>query len=49
MVAERLQAVREELGIQGILAELNCGRRIPHAQVVRSIRLLCTEVIPHFR
>jgi alkanesulfonate monooxygenase SsuD/methylene tetrahydromethanopterin reductase-like flavin-dependent oxidoreductase (luciferase family) len=49
MVARRLEEIRDELGIQGILAELNSGRRIPHAQVMHSLRLLCTEVMPHFR
>jgi alkanesulfonate monooxygenase SsuD/methylene tetrahydromethanopterin reductase-like flavin-dependent oxidoreductase (luciferase family) len=49
MVARRLEEVRDELGIQGILAELNCGRQIPHARVMQSLRLLCTEVIPRFR
>jgi alkanesulfonate monooxygenase SsuD/methylene tetrahydromethanopterin reductase-like flavin-dependent oxidoreductase (luciferase family) len=49
LVSRRLQEVREELGIQGILAELNCGRQIPHEQVMRSLRLLCTEVMPCFR
>lgn len=49
MVARRLREVRDELGIQGILAELNCGRQIPHEQVMRSLRLLCTEVMPHLR
>ena len=48
-VARRLQEVRDELGVQGILAELNCGRQIPHAQVMHSLLLLCSEVMPHFR
>jgi hypothetical protein len=39
---------RDGLGIQGILAELNCCRQIPHEQFVRSLRLLCHEVLPHF-
>ncbi len=49
MVADRLAALREELGLDGILAELNCGSRIPHAQVLRSLELLCQEVMPKFR
>jgi alkanesulfonate monooxygenase SsuD/methylene tetrahydromethanopterin reductase-like flavin-dependent oxidoreductase (luciferase family) len=48
-VARRLQEVRDELGLQGILAELNCGRQIPHQGVMRSLQLLCAEVMPHFR
>ncbi|MGH7043421.1 MAG: LLM class flavin-dependent oxidoreductase [Acetobacteraceae bacterium] len=48
-VADRLAALREELGIDGILAELNCGGRIAHAQVMRSLELLCGAVMPEFR
>jgi alkanesulfonate monooxygenase SsuD/methylene tetrahydromethanopterin reductase-like flavin-dependent oxidoreductase (luciferase family) len=49
MVADRLAALREELGIDGVLAELNCGARIPHARVMRSLELLCADVMPAFR
>jgi alkanesulfonate monooxygenase SsuD/methylene tetrahydromethanopterin reductase-like flavin-dependent oxidoreductase (luciferase family) len=49
MVADRLHALREELGLDGILAEMNCGSRIPHAQVLRSLELLCQAVMPEFR
>jgi alkanesulfonate monooxygenase SsuD/methylene tetrahydromethanopterin reductase-like flavin-dependent oxidoreductase (luciferase family) len=48
-VARRLEEIRDEFDIQGILAELNCGRQIPHAHVMHALRLLCTEVMPHFR
>jgi alkanesulfonate monooxygenase SsuD/methylene tetrahydromethanopterin reductase-like flavin-dependent oxidoreductase (luciferase family) len=45
-VAERLTELRQNLGLDGILAELNCGTKIPHEQVMRSLRLLCEEVKP---
>jgi alkanesulfonate monooxygenase SsuD/methylene tetrahydromethanopterin reductase-like flavin-dependent oxidoreductase (luciferase family) len=45
-VSERLGGLRAELGLDGILAELNCGRMIPHARVMRSLELLCREVKP---
>jgi alkanesulfonate monooxygenase SsuD/methylene tetrahydromethanopterin reductase-like flavin-dependent oxidoreductase (luciferase family) len=48
-VAARLAARRDELGLSGILAELNCGGLIPQAQVMHSLRLLCAEVMPKFR
>ncbi len=48
-VTERLMELREDLGLSGILAELNCGGQLPHHQVMRSLRLLCTEVMPHFK
>ncbi|MGH7153315.1 MAG: LLM class flavin-dependent oxidoreductase [Acetobacteraceae bacterium] len=47
-VADKLEALREELGLDGILAEMNCGSRIPHPRVMRSLELLCREVMPRF-
>jgi alkanesulfonate monooxygenase SsuD/methylene tetrahydromethanopterin reductase-like flavin-dependent oxidoreductase (luciferase family) len=44
----RLKEVEEELGLNGILAELNCGGKIPHDGVMRALRLLCEEVKPRF-
>ena len=49
MVVDRLGQLKEELGLDGILAELNCGMRIPHAQVVNSLNLMCQEVRPKFQ
>ena len=46
MVADRLQGLREELGLAGILAEMNCGGLIPHERVMRSLQLLCEKVQP---
>ena len=48
-VIDRLQEVREELGLDGILAELNPGSLIPQAQVMRAPELLCKEVMPRFK
>ena len=45
-VAERLNGLKAELGLDGILAELNCGSKIPHANVLESLRLLCKDVMP---
>jgi len=44
----RLKEVEEELGLDGILAELNCGGKIPHEGVLRALRLMCEEVRPRF-
>ncbi len=49
MVVDRLAALKQTLGLSGILAEMNCGMRIPHERVVTSLRLMCSEVMPHFR
>jgi alkanesulfonate monooxygenase SsuD/methylene tetrahydromethanopterin reductase-like flavin-dependent oxidoreductase (luciferase family) len=48
MVVDRLSTISEELGLDGILAELNCGGRVPREGVLRSLQLLCEEVMPAF-
>ena len=48
-VVERLKQLEEELGLDGILAELNPGSLVPQARVMEALRLLCEEVMPHFR
>jgi alkanesulfonate monooxygenase SsuD/methylene tetrahydromethanopterin reductase-like flavin-dependent oxidoreductase (luciferase family) len=45
-IAERLKSLRREIGLTGLLAELNCGGLIPHQQVLTALRLLCAEVKP---
>jgi alkanesulfonate monooxygenase SsuD/methylene tetrahydromethanopterin reductase-like flavin-dependent oxidoreductase (luciferase family) len=48
MVVERLSEISQELELDGILAELNCGGQVPRGGVLRSLRLLCDEVMPAF-
>ena len=48
IVTEPLRMLQEEIGIEGILAELNCGGLIPHERVMSALRLLCEEVMPRF-
>ncbi len=48
-VAARLQDLTTKLGLNGVLAELNCGGLIPHDKVMRSLQLMCEEVAPRFR
>jgi len=48
-VAAKLHQLQEEIGFDGILAELNCGGLIPHERVLNALRLLCQEVMPRFR
>jgi len=45
-VADRLLQLQEELGINGILAELNFGALIPSPLMMRSLQLLCEKVRP---
>ena len=47
-VTDRLWQLRDELCIDGILAELNFGGRIPPQMMMRSLRLLCEKVRPRF-
>jgi len=47
-VADRLMGLQETLGLDGILCEMNCGTKIPHHQVMRSLQLLCEKVKPQF-
>ena len=49
MVTERLKSIQDELGIDGILAELNSGGLLPQERVLNSLRLLCEEVMPGYR
>jgi alkanesulfonate monooxygenase SsuD/methylene tetrahydromethanopterin reductase-like flavin-dependent oxidoreductase (luciferase family) len=44
MIAEQLAALQQEIGLCGILAELNCGGLIPHQKVVTAMQLLCENV-----
>ena len=46
MVADNLASLKDELGLAGILAELNTGGLIPHERVMRSMQLLCEKVQP---
>lgn len=48
-VARRLEELAGKLGLDGILAELNCGGMLSNAQVMRSMQLLCEQVAPRFR
>jgi len=47
-VTDRLLSLREKIGLDGILCEMNCGTKIPHARVMKSLQLLCDKVMPRF-
>jgi len=48
-VAERLEDLTRKLGLNGVLAEVNCGGLIPNEKVMHSLQLMCEEVVPRFR
>jgi alkanesulfonate monooxygenase SsuD/methylene tetrahydromethanopterin reductase-like flavin-dependent oxidoreductase (luciferase family) len=47
-VSDKLHGLQAQLGLDGVLMELNCGGMIPHAQVKSALRLLCQKVMPRF-
>jgi alkanesulfonate monooxygenase SsuD/methylene tetrahydromethanopterin reductase-like flavin-dependent oxidoreductase (luciferase family) len=48
-LVERLGELREELGLTGLVAELNPGGLMPLERMQRTLRILTHEVIPAFR
>jgi len=48
-ITDRLMELREKLGLDGILCEMNCGTKIPHPKVMKSLQLLCEKVMPQFQ
>ena len=48
-VVTRLHELIGTLGLNGVLAELNCGGLIDNDKVMRSLQLMCEEVAPRFR
>jgi alkanesulfonate monooxygenase SsuD/methylene tetrahydromethanopterin reductase-like flavin-dependent oxidoreductase (luciferase family) len=47
-VVDRLKELEAELAIDGILFELNFGAAIPAEMMMRSLELICREVMPKF-
>jgi alkanesulfonate monooxygenase SsuD/methylene tetrahydromethanopterin reductase-like flavin-dependent oxidoreductase (luciferase family) len=47
-VVDRLKELEAELGIDGILFELNFGAAIPAEVMMRSLQLICEQVMPRF-
>jgi hypothetical protein len=48
-VIDRLTELREQLQLDGIVAELNPGGRIPLELETRSLQILTHEVMPAFK
>ena len=48
-LTERLKQLEEELGLDGIVAEMNAGGLIPAEQVMQSMKILTHEVMPAFK
>jgi len=48
-LTERLTGLRDELGLDGMIAELNPGGLLPMDRMLRTLRILTHEVIPALR
>lgn len=48
-IIERITAWREQLGISGIIMELNAGGSLSEAQVLNSLHLVTAQVMPRFK
>ena len=46
---DRFTQLKEELGLDGIVAELNAGGLIPEERVLRSLRIVTEQVMPAFK
>jgi alkanesulfonate monooxygenase SsuD/methylene tetrahydromethanopterin reductase-like flavin-dependent oxidoreductase (luciferase family) len=46
---DRLKQLQEELGLDGIVAEMNAGGLIPAEQVMQSLKILSHDVMPAFK
>jgi hypothetical protein len=45
-LTERLATLRDEVGLDGVVAELNPGGLLSMEQMMRTLRILTHEVIP---
>lgn len=48
-ITERLRGLQNDLALDGVLIELNCGGKVEHGHELEALRLLGTEVMPGFR
>jgi alkanesulfonate monooxygenase SsuD/methylene tetrahydromethanopterin reductase-like flavin-dependent oxidoreductase (luciferase family) len=48
-VVDQMLQLRDELGIDGVLVELNFGSKIPSEPMMRSLQLLCEKVMPRLK
>ena len=48
-VADKIASLKADMGLSGVLVELNCGGKVRHAHEMEAMRLLCQEVRPRFQ
>jgi alkanesulfonate monooxygenase SsuD/methylene tetrahydromethanopterin reductase-like flavin-dependent oxidoreductase (luciferase family) len=49
VVVERLQQLRDELGLTQMLYEINLGRQMPYELQLQNLRMINEHVIPQFK
>ena len=49
VVIERLEQLRDELGLTQLLYEINLGRRMPYTLQLNNLRMINEYVTPHFK
>ena len=47
-VTEKLMALRDDMGLSGVLVELNCGGQVERAHELEALRMFCQDVKPRF-
>jgi alkanesulfonate monooxygenase SsuD/methylene tetrahydromethanopterin reductase-like flavin-dependent oxidoreductase (luciferase family) len=47
-VSEQIRALGDDLGLDGIMLEMNCGGKVSNQREQESLRLLCQDVMPRF-
>jgi hypothetical protein len=48
-LVDRFAELKEELGLDALVAELNAGGLIPEEAVARSLRIITQQVMPAFK
>ncbi len=47
-VSEQIRALGDDLGLDGIMLEMNCGGKVSNQREQELLRLLCQDVMPRF-
>ena len=48
-IVDTFKSYQEDLGVTGVVMEVNYGGQIPADRVNNSLRLISNEVMPHFK
>ena len=48
-IVDTFRGYQEDLGVTGVVMEVNYGGQIPADRVVNSLRMMSDQVMPHFK